>query len=363
MRRLWLITVLTGGAAKDAFPWLAPLSKIPEREPPTPEEYAEKDAAWRTTHANLSRAVRPDTDDPLIRLKYEQFMVATCHSVAHQLGRRIFADNVPGGGGGGVDDAAAAAIEDALDAALEACEYRCTGGCLHGAVGAYAVARRRRDARYSLDIPRLCARPAMAAVLGVGECAHAAGHALAQIGVGDDEALAHCDGASDANPSLAHYCAGGVVMERGPRFFGKVPPEEKCPTVAPGARAACFYFGLRNSATGGDLAPVAARCPAAPASVRRACVYGAASSASKNRMHMVDGGVAGARACEALDAPVRPACVDGLMFRTGKYGVAGFAAAACGAFRDADLRRLCGDVGAAGMYTLRKDALVASYAR
>ena len=85
-----------------------------------------------------------------------------------------------------------------------------------------------------------------------------------------------------------------------------------------------------------------------------------ASAFLKNHMSVTNA-EAGARFCEGLDEASRPACVDGLMFRTGKFGTADLRRRACAAFRDKDLAKLCRDVAAAGMYSLRKNALVASY--
>ena len=55
------------------------------------------------------------------------------------------------------------------------------------------------------------------------------------------------------------------------------------------------------------------------------------------------------------------ACVDGLMFRTAKFGSEALRRGACAALRG-DAAALCRDVAAAGMYSLRKGALVGSYA-
>ena len=75
-----------------------------------------------------------------------------------------------------------------------------------------------------------------------------------------------------------------------------------------------------------------------------------------------DLGARGAKSCERhVPAADRPHCVDGLMFRTAKYGTPAMVAATCAAFKDADLRALCADVADAGMYTLRKDALMRDY--
>ena len=55
-------------------------------------------------------------------LMYEEYLEPGCHDVAHAIGKGIYA-----------------ALGN-LDAALTACDYRCTGGCLHGAIRGFVAA-------------------------------------------------------------------------------------------------------------------------------------------------------------------------------------------------------------------------------
>ena len=343
-----VVSLLVVCSAADV-PWLDTSAEAPERTPPAPEVYARKDAGWRKQHATTAHGrpkSLPPSASPLDRLKLEQFRHPTCHSQAHQLGREIFAD----------ERKARASPDAALDAALGVCEYRCTGGCLHGAVGAYAAARGAPP-----DIADLCARPAMTRVVGAGECAHAVGHALALL-QSEEDALRGCAAAPDY--SVAHYCAGGVVMETASTFFGRERDvRAKCESVPPKTRAACYYFGLRSRASGARNRTAAVeetmKNVCTSKKTYKACVYGAATAFLKNKMH-TDVGAQGARFCATL-GDATWACIDGLMFRTAKFGSEALRRGACAALRG-DAAALCRDVAAAGMYSLRKGALVGSYA-
>ncbi|KAK7248186.1 hypothetical protein SO694_00081053 [Aureococcus anophagefferens] len=347
--RLHLLVV---AACAGAFPTYVSREKDgAEAVPPKPAYYAHKDRSSRDRFAAVAAGAAPKNFTTLEALAYAQFRSPICHSVAHALGRRVYAEA----------RGAFATPADRLDAALAACEYRCTGGCLHGAVAAYAVATPA-----TVDIPQTCARASMRRILPFGECAHAAGHALA-LTLSEGAAFAACE-AQRRDPSVAHYCAGGVIMELGDGFFGGARAVgDRCGGLPASARASCFYYGLRKEALRDrDLAKVLRRrCPAPPAGgdrgAYRSCVYGAASGLVKDGM-TGDLGARGAKSCERhVPAADRPHCVDGLMFRTAKYGKAGMVAATCAAFADADLAALCRDVADAGMYTRRKDALMRDY--
>jgi len=226
------------------------------------------------------------------------------------------------------------------------------------------VKKRQRNASFAPDIPKLCAIEEMRAIVDVGECAHAVGHALAQIDADANAALAACSG-GHAHAGVAHYCSGGVVMDRGSAFFAD-GPKRVCAGVPRAARAACYYYGLRNvalharNATGEVARAVGYACPPAGAPGRRACVFGAGSAFTKNHMTSARC-VEGARYCESLEVAARPACVDGLMFRSGKFGSEDMRREGCAAFRDPELAGFCRDVAGAGMYSLRKDALLRQY--
>jgi len=358
-----LLALCALAAAK--VPWLDAGTDAPERTPPAPEVYARQDATWRKSHETRGRPTAlPKTASALDRLKLEQFQHATCHSQAHQLGREIFAEEAKK-----LDIAKVTAIlllhvpvlDASLDRALKVCEYRCTGGCLHGAVGAYAYEQKRRDPTYRPDIEALCRRDAMRAVVDKGECAHAVGHALALLQP-EADALEGC--AASPDYSVAQYCAGGVVMERGGAFFGQDRNvRSKCENVPPKTRAACYYFGLRSKASGARNRTLAVdetvRAVCTSGVTRKACVYGAATAFLKNKMHTAEG-VQGARFCETM-GEARWACLDGLMFRSAKFGSEALRRGACAVLRG-DAAALCQAVAAAGMYSLRKGALVASYA-
>ena len=191
--RLHLLVV---AACAGAFPTYVSREKDgAEAVPPKPAYYAHKDRSSRDRFAAVAAGAAPKNFTTLEALAYAQFRSPICHSVAHALGRRVYAEA----------RGAFATPADRLDAALAACEYRCTGGCLHGAVAAYAVA-----APATVDIPSTCARASMRRILPFGECAHAAGHALA-LTLSEGAAFAACD-AQRRDPSVAHYCAGGVII-------------------------------------------------------------------------------------------------------------------------------------------------------
>ena len=327
--------------------------------PAAPTVYALRDKGMYPKFAALKTGKDRAKLSAFEELQYLQFKSKICHSGAHPIGRRIYGEVAEDGA------AAASSSLARLDAALRVCEYRCTGGCLHGAVAAYALARGGQ-----LAVAALCKRDAMRAIMGFGECSHAAGHALAQAEAGRwDNALQACEAQSET-PSVAHYCAGGVIMEEGSKLFRAADRgvARLCERLPASARASCFYYGLRHAAVRSRnlTAVLDANCPDPPATDRgrgvfRACLYGAASGLVKDGMS-AQNGQGGARACEALPDPRdRPHCVDGLMFRTAKYGTPAMVAATCAAFKDADLRALCADVADAGMYTLRKDALMRDY--
>ena len=127
----------------------------------------------------------------------------------------------------------------------------------------------------------------MRRILPFGECAHAAGHALA-LTLSEGAAFAACD-AQRRDPSVAHYCAGGVIMELGDGFFGGARAVgDRCGGLPASARASCFYYGLRKEALRDrDLAKVLRRrCPAPPSGgdrgAYRSCVYGAASGPARD---------------------------------------------------------------------------------
>ena len=246
--RLHLLVV---AACAGAFPTYVSREKDgAEAVPPKPAYYAHKDRSSRDRFAAVAAGAAPKNFTTLEALAYAQFRSPICHSVAHALGRRVYAEA----------RGAFATPADRLDAALAACEYRCTGGCLHGAVAAYAVA-----APATVDIPKTCARASMRRILPFGECAHAAGHALA-LTLSEGAAFAACD-AQRRDPSVAHYCAGGVIMELGDGFFGGARAVgDRCGGLPASARASCFYYGLRKEALRDrDLAKVLRRrCPAPP---------------------------------------------------------------------------------------------------
>ena len=336
--RLHLLVV---AACAGAFPTYVSREKDgAEAVPPKPAYYAHKDRSSRDRFAAVAAGAAPKNFTTLEALAYAQFRSPICHSVAHALGRRVYAEA----------RGAFATPADRLDAALAACEYRCTGGCLHGAVAAYAVA-----APATVDIPKTCARASMRRILPFGECAHAAGHALA-LTLSEGAAFAACD-AQRRDPSVAHYCAGGVIiraakeceipnfkgsylgrfplvsadfwtsdhllerprsvddffrnararnthveanlnhsfpaqviMELGDGFFrGADAVGDRCGGLPASARASCFYYGLRKEALRDrDLAKVLRRrCPAPPAGgggrgAYRSCVYGAASGPARD---------------------------------------------------------------------------------
>ncbi|KAH8045117.1 hypothetical protein JL721_12700 [Aureococcus anophagefferens] len=225
--RLHLLVV---AACAGAFPTYVSREKDgAEAVPPKPAYYAHKDRSSRDRFAAVAAGAAPKNFTTLEALAYAQFRSPICHSVAHALGRRVYAEA----------RGAFATPADRLDAALAACEYRCTGGCLHGAVAAYAVATPA-----TVDIPQTCARASMRRILPFGECAHAAGHALA-LTLSEVAAFAACE-AQRRDPSVAHYCAGGVIMELGDGFFGgarrgrpRGPPGRPGPATTASARRRC----------------------------------------------------------------------------------------------------------------------------
>ena len=140
-------------------------------------------------------------------------------------------------------------------------------------------------------------------------------------------------------------------METASTFFGrKRDVRAKCERVPPKTRAACYYFGLRSRASGARNRTAAVeetvKDVCTSKKTYKACVYGAATAFLKNKMH-TDVGAQGARFCATL-GDATWACIDGLMFRTAKFGSEALRRGACAALRG-DAAALCRDVAAAGM--------------
>ncbi|MEM7517863.1 MAG: hypothetical protein AAF368_13190, partial [Planctomycetota bacterium] len=289
-----------------------------EVQPPKPEKYAILDAAkykeW--TDAGITAKKRPVFVNATENLIWMQWRDPTCHGQAHSVGALLY------------KEADGTSCDDRLGSAASTCDYRCTGGCLHGALGAYLTAllngacavtyfneTRSNVAELGDRILEACRPPGrLSELFGLGECAHAAGHSIV-LALGNlapaNASLRFCDSAfsgQDRPASLAHYCATGVIMQLGSKFL-KLSKDVCDRGVPSSARAPCHYYSLRAKWN----PPFQNECP----DLRDAsCIFGAASGAMYARHDRVQGGTEAVTECEKLEEGLpRLACIDGLMFR------------------------------------------------
>mmetsp|Transcript_17688 Transcript_17688/g.62891 ORF Transcript_17688/g.62891 Transcript_17688/m.62891 type:complete len:442 (-) Transcript_17688:32-1357(-) len=319
-------------------------------------------------------------------LDYEEFVDPLCHMIAHAIGAKMYE------------------ALGSLDAALAACGYKCTGGCLHGAikgfVGADKVgAEKRSPALLRRAWAVLAANERMGNLTTLGETAHSFGHTLVLAGLSKSEALAFCAEGLGDGAALAHYCSGGVYMQTGSATAPKQLPDRvvACAKAPPSARPSCFYYGLRRSwracacctkelpqcpsahcgkasckitaaedASGGAAVSGAllGLCADLRGGVRQSCLYGVASAATfgSDAYRRVN---STSTLCDAIpEGADRRACLDGLVFRASKYFRTAALEHICPRLASKRDRDFCLGVSGAGMYSLDdfKKALLQSYA-
>ena len=193
------------------------------------------------------------------QLEHEVFLKPTCHTVAHAIGKTIYE-------------------QVGLTAAIRLCWYRCTGGCIHGVLGAHVttIVKGAPFRAVPLILTPACRDPLLVTLLMPGECAHSVGHALVLSGQFElSAALRIClltgqrlDPARRL--SLAHYCSGGVFMQLGKdnkdsgreenSVAGSLAQMQKAvhqcirdTADAATSRGACFYYRLRSLFPPGDV--------------------------------------------------------------------------------------------------------------
>lgn len=345
--------VMTWVVSGDSTGWVE-LEPLVSPSLPLPQTYAavdaEKYATW--TRQGYSAWHKPTDLTAFDELVWEQWHRPQCHDVAHALGQEIYSLEVG-------DD------NTRLLAAVSKCEYRCTGGCLHGVLGAFLQNSMRRTTHSAVgsSVIQACRPPQpLSHFLPIGECAHALGHALVVSSGNPYDALEFCDSAFQSvnhNRSLAHYCATGVVMQSGSRITEGRHPLHDCAKLPATAHAACYYYNLRSNWKRNPPIHVICRHIASPES----CAFGAAAAATFFSSNRVRAGLSAVSMCESFGDRRKRACIDGLVFRASKYFADIEVDRICGAFRDAADSRFCFNVSRAGMYSMGKERLIATYQR
>ena len=193
------------------------------------------------------------------QLEREVFLKPTCHSVAHAIGKAIY-EHV------------------GLTAAIRLCWYRCTGGCIHGVLGAHvtSIVKGAPFRTVPAILTPACRDPLLVTLLTLGECAHSVGHALVLSGQFELSAMLRICllTGQQLEParqlSLAHYCSGGVFMQIGKDnqdsgreqtgVAGPLAQMQKAvhqcirdTADAAASRGACFYYRLRGLLQTGDV--------------------------------------------------------------------------------------------------------------
>lgn len=172
----------------------------------------------------------------------------SCHSQAHNLGRVIYEHS-----------------QD-LAASVLICQNKCSEGCIHGVfMGMFETEKNNLDTHKEGDdhvttkdlspmlqskITHTCEKSEITRFMGVGNCYHAIGHAVASLANYDiPAALDLCNLFNDYGIGAIYYCATGVYMERDVTL-GKHDADMKgeplypCDTsVYP---AACYRYKLRR---------------------------------------------------------------------------------------------------------------------
>jgi len=319
-------------------------------------------------------------------LAWTQWHHPMCHGEAHDMGKRLFTAQEPPK----TYHDTFSQLTWKLESAVNICEYRCTGGCLHGALGAFVVA----SVQAKIPLPKIgstlgqqCISKPLIDLLTPGECAHTLGHAIIAARADnvhfcnagftsstkfwttanmtskiqhDEKNITHFWG-----PALAHYCAGGVFMEDYSKQFSHLRLSEiarRCrqKDIPSTAKAACFYYGLRHywKQLGVNMLTICGRTNNA---ITASCVFGAASGATILPVYRKDISST-VRLCEQYhpDTVLRRACIDGLVFRADKF-FADEIDDICGHFRSAQDRSFCVAVARAGMYSLAKAPILRSY--
>ena len=339
----------------------------------------------------------------LAQLQWIQFLLPRAHAECHLLGQAAFHE------AGGQ-----------LDGAMRICEYRCTGGCFHGVVNAFitnhSTTRDSTDMALRHRLDELIQNPPVRRWASLGEVAHGIGHGLVLSGREWPEALRFCSTVlprgSKTPLSLAHYCAGGVIMQSNHDGVGPVHRTSPAATVRQcssrevplTSRAACMYYGLRSSwpilckhcasqgSAGSQMASghkadglltevgkeegtwqriydlsdilltfcigLGGNGGVANLVSMRSCVYGLASSTGYHSRNRLEGVQLCRNPLVRFETPLRIACIDGLVFRAAKFWGSAQIEAICGAMDDVESEaKLCRAIAYSGMYSMGKEPI------
>lgn len=234
-----------------------------------------------------------------------------CHSVAHDLGKVIFAR-----------------VRD-IGMGLRICADRCNSGCMHGVL-MEALTTIGKASPHHMDlavlrpaIKDLCQRnPVMTASYSPLDCAHGVGHAVMNLaGYEIPEALKACQG--NENQAMEYYCATGAymeyVMERDPQDATTksvlYPCDQYIYPVAC-ARYKMVHVVRRHYEAGRTTEELRALCSSLTGAVQRGCFHGLGHA----HMWLIAAGKIGIRpVCLGLDEVEKFVCIDGAMERMGKY--------------------------------------------
>lgn len=296
----------------------------------------ETSAADEATYARHLESVTPAALLDFVEMRHP-----FCHGAAHDLGAAILAKT-----------------QDVAKA-LDACDTRCTNGCMHGVLGQFfarPATAQASDGAPALAPDALCTREAVTKRYKPGNCAHAVGHALMKLSAANpDKALANC--ARFTDPGMEYYCATGVFMSYEERWGNEGEPRAAAGfPCAPDTKfpAACYRYFLphltEDDKPSGEQ--LLAHCLSLPDRRQMGCFHGLGAYFLNT---IADTPGALHRICEKGSEADRALCIEGAVEKLSDHDP-GLAERACRSIEGKD-QEVCLAAAHDGMYRLEKPTM------
>jgi len=267
-----------------------------------------------------------------------------CHTVAHDLGKVIYAK-----------------LRD-IGASLRVCSNRCYSGCMHGVMmEVIALQKEGKDEHINFEalepvMKELCFENEEMKVYGPGECAHGIGHAIMFLSSYDIETtLETCNKFQDQH--MKYFCADGAYMEYvGARDQGDAItkslfyPCDQFKYPAPCMRSKMGNVVIRFYLSNKGISDIMNECEKLEGKYRVACFHGLGNSHSKiialNKLNIN-------QICSSEIKKEKIACIEGALHFMGKY-YADKVERVCEDV-DEDMKELCLLAGTQKLYSFEKD--------
>jgi hypothetical protein len=268
----------------------------------------------------------------------------SCHGELHSLGRIIRERT------------------NDLETSFQLCQDACTYACLHGVLKRHFSDYQINPAAFSAkesplsaeterlkeEIDQLCKEDSAVVIdFFRGNCAHAVGHAFADIGQNVSTTKAYCTLFKEA--ALQYYCQTGLFME----LRDEIRKELAYDAMKERWEAemafcinntqwpsACLHFFLGRPTRLDQIDAVALKCTGLKGKSRLSCFYAVGaygnSYIAAHPEHVND-------TCQHGSLPDRKLCISGLFLRKKGHTRAEALKAACQKMRDQELKSVCQD--------------------